>query len=118
MELTSKSEEEVPKGDDLPAVTNNISLIQKFVAELIGTVFLVFIVTGINVFSASKDYDYYIPFYNGCHEATFILASMIYVFGRISGAHFNPAVTVPMFLRKKISLIECSFYIGAKISKI
>ena len=117
MEFTSKSEEEVLKGDDLPPVTNNISLTQKFVAELIGTAFLVFTVTGISVFSASKDYyDYYLPFYDGCHEAAFVLASMIYVFGRISGAHFNPAVTVPMFLRKKISLIECAFYIGAQIA--
>ena len=116
MELSNKSEEEVLKGDDIPTVTNNISLIQKCVAELIGTAFLVFIVTGIPVFSIRED-DYYenVVSYNGCFEAAFVLASMIYVFGRISGAHFNPAVTIPMFLRKKITLIECAFYISAQI---
>ena len=115
MDLSNQSEEQVLKGDDIPTATNNISLIQKFVAELIGTAFLVFIVTGIPVFSI-KDYYYDDIFsYNGCFEAAFVLASMIYVFGRISGAHFNPAVTLPMFLRKKITLIECACYITAQI---
>ena len=83
--------------------------IQKFVAEFIGTAFLVFIVTGIPVFSLG-DFSY-----NGSFEAAFVLASMIYVFGRISGAHFNPAVTIPMMLREKITVIECGYYICAQI---
>ena len=118
MELSNKSEDEVLKGDDLPTeTTNKISLVQKFVAELIGTAFLVFIVTGISVFSKKdNDNNNEDESYNGSFEAAFVLGSMIYVFGRISGAHFNPAVTVPMFLRKKISLIECGLYIGAQIS--
>ena len=86
--------------------TNGASLTQKFLAELIGTAFLVFIITGTAVFGISY----------GSIYAAFVLCSMIYVFGRISGGHFNPAVTIPMFLRQKISLMECIYYIIAQIS--
>ena len=116
MDLSNKSEEEIsPTKEDnedlLPA--KPISPIQKFVAELLGTCFLVFIVTGIPVFSYDEDEDEVV--YNGCFEGAFVLTSMIYLFGRISGAHFNPAVTIPMFLRKKITTIECGYYIIAQI---
>ena len=52
---------------------------------------------------------------NRCFEAAFVLTSMIYIFRRISRAHFNPAVTIPMFLRKKITVIECGYYIVPQI---
>lgn len=81
---------------------------KKFLSELIGTAFLVFVITGIPTFNSAAEYS-------GSFEAAFVLTSMIYVFGRISGGHFNPAVTIPMFLRKKITLIECGYYICAQI---
>ena len=40
---------------------------------------------------------------------------MIYMFGKVSGGHFNPAVTIPMYLRKKITIKECTYYIIAQI---
>ena len=86
--------------------TSDASLTQKILAELIGTAFLVFIVTGTIVFQIG----YYAVY------AAFVLCSMIYVFGRISGGHFNPAVTIPMFLRHKITLMDCIYYIIAQIS--
>ena len=92
--------------EDEPRPTKTISSIQKFFAEFIGTAFLVFVVTGISIFNVGGD---------GSFEAPFVLTSMIYVFGRISGAHFNPAVTIPMFLRKKITVIECGYYICAQL---
>ena len=96
------------KEDD--AKQETIHPYQKFIAELIGTAFLVFVVTGISIFSIRYPFSY-----NGGFEAAFVLTSMIYVFGRISGAHFNPAVSIPMFLRSKITLIECGYYILAQI---
>ena len=43
-----------------------------------------------------------------------LLNSMSYDFGRISGCHFNPAVRMPMLL-KKITLNKCVYYIAAQI---
>ena len=84
-----------------------ISATQKFFIRIYRNSFsIVFIVTGISVFGSRNNLVY-----NRCFESAFVLTSMIYIFGRVSGAHFNPAVTIPMFLRKKITEKECCYYI-------
>jgi len=45
-----------------------------------------------------------------------ILVVLITVFGPISGAHFNPAVTLSFALRKEISARDASLYVLAQIS--
>ncbi len=45
-----------------------------------------------------------------------ILVVLITVFGPISGAHFNPAVTLSFALRKNISVPESVLYVVAQIS--
>lgn len=40
---------------------------------------------------------------------------MVYAFGHISGAHINPAVTIPMVLLKKMSPAEGAGYVGFQI---
>ena len=96
-----------------------VSLQQKLIAEFLGTAFLVFVVTGIGHFTVSKmKLEKTTPIfvaYNGGFEGALVLTSMIYIFGKISGAHFNPAVSIPMFLREKITFQECIFYIVAQI---
>jgi aquaporin Z len=42
------------------------------------------------------------------------LMSLVYIGASISGAHYNPAVTFALFLRKKISQQEAGKYIGAQ----
>ena len=102
-------------------IEKEISLQQKLLAEFLGTTFLVFVVTGIGHFTISKiklektDKILESLKYNGGYEGALVLTSMIYIFGKISGAHFNPAVSIPMFLREKITLQECIFYIVAQI---
>ena len=44
-----------------------------------------------------------------------ILAAMIYMGGYISGAHYNPAVTLAVFIRRAISLKESLGYLLAQI---
>jgi len=39
------------------------------------------------------------------------IALMIYAFGHVSGAHINPAVTIPMIITKKIGVIDGIGYI-------
>lgn len=44
-----------------------------------------------------------------------VLCAMIYMGGSISGAHYNPAVTLAVFLRKKISPKRAMGYIATQI---
>jgi len=43
------------------------------------------------------------------------LASMVYIGGHISGAHYNPAVTIAVWLRGKLEKSEVPFYFLAQI---
>ena len=40
---------------------------------------------------------------------------MVYAFGHISGAHINPAVTIPMIITKKIGAADGAGYIGSQL---
>jgi aquaporin Z len=66
---------------------------RKFIVEFIGTFFLV---SG--------------AIYGGAIGASLSLIVMIYAGGHISGAHYNPAVTTAMYLRKKVTLAELPGY--------
>ena len=74
-----------------------------FLSEFIGTFILVLMGTGTAVFT------------NGNIALTALafgisLVSVIYVFGSISGGHFNPIVSFAMLLKKKINFKTFSFY--------
>lgn len=45
-----------------------------------------------------------------------ILAVLILIFGPISGAHFNPAVTLAFAIRREISLRDSMLYVGVQIA--
>ena len=72
---------------------------KNYIVEMIGTFFLVLVIglTGN-------------PIAIGC-----ILMVMVYMGGHISGAHYNPAVTLAVLLRKKIASREALMYMTFQI---
>ena len=44
-----------------------------------------------------------------------MLAIMVSTFGAISGGHFNPAVTIALWVAKKVTLMTVIFYIAAQL---
>ena len=86
---------------------------KKFIAEIIGTFIVVVFATGSVVIDAKL---------GGVLGVTFIafapfvgVAIGVYLFGKISMAHFNPAVTIGYFITKHITFRQVLNYFAAEI---
>jgi aquaporin Z len=86
---------------------------KKFIAEVIGTFIVVVSATGSVVVDAKMHGVFGISF---IAFAPFVgVAIGVYVFGKISMAHFNPAVTVGFMLTKHITKVQLIYYFAAEI---
>ena len=94
---------------------------KKFFAEVIGTFVIVVLATGSVVLSAKLGNTLGIPF---IAFAPFVgVAICVYLFGKISMAHFNPAVTVGFLITKhlrknQLCIILVLKYIGALLGSL
>lgn len=81
---------------------------KKLIAEFIGTYFLVFAGPGAVVIDHITKSITHVGV-----AITFglVVMALIYSFGHISGAHFNPAVTIGFLVRGDISLLDSVYYI-------
>lgn len=79
---------------------------KKYVVEFIGTFFLILTIV-MSVLGGAGDMA---PLAIGS-----ILMVMIFAGGHISGGHFNPAVTLAVFLRGKCPASDVAPYMGAQI---
>jgi aquaporin Z len=95
-------------------ITDRLTLNQKkFIAEVIGTFIVVVLATGAVVIDAKYHGVLGIPF---IAFLPFIgVAVGVYLFGKISMAHFNPAVTLGFLITKHITKIELVYYFTAEI---
>ncbi len=96
-------------------ISKNLTENQKrFIAEFIGTFIVVVLATGSVVIDTKTNGILGIPF---IAFAPFVgVAIGIYLFGKISMAHFNPAVTVGFFITKHITTkIQLAYYFSAQI---
>src|SRR4029078_9561128 len=82
---------------------------KKYIVELIGTFFLVLTIGC--VVAKPKDAGDFAPLAMGS-----MLMVMIFAGGHISGAHYNPAVTLAVWLRGKCPTADVPGYIIAQIA--
>ena len=85
---------------------------KNYITEFIGTFFLVLVI-GMNNYQSMllSSPQIWAPLAIGA-----ILMAMVYMGGPISGAHYNPAVTLAVMLRKKISGGEAAKYMVAQLA--
>jgi aquaporin Z len=98
----------------LAKITNRLTSNQRiFFAEIIGTFIVVVLATGSVVIDAKLHGILGIPF---IALAPFIgVAIGVYLFGKISMAHFNPAVTVGFLITRHITRVQLFYYFSAEI---
>lgn len=85
---------------------------RKLVAESIGTVFLLATVVGSGIMAESlAGGNVAIALLGNTLATGCILMVLILIFGPVSGAHFNPAVTLSFWLQHQISGREAVFYV-------
>jgi glycerol uptake facilitator-like aquaporin len=95
-------------------ITNRLTATQKkFFAELAGTFIVVVLATGSVVLDAKLGKTLGVSFIG---FAPFVgVAISVYLFGKISMAHFNPAVSIGFLITKHLRKQLLVYYLGAEI---
>jgi aquaporin Z len=88
---------------------SEIHVNRKYVAEFLGTLALVFFGCGSAVIAGS-----YIGFLGIAFAFGMVLLVLCYAIGPISGCFVNPAVTIAMWMAKKIKSKDALIYIGVQ----
>lgn len=91
-------------------------MLRKLFSEGLGTLFLLATVVGSGILAEQlAGGNMAIALLGNTIPTGAILVVLILVFGPISGAHFNPAVTLAFAIRKEINAHESALYILAQI---
>ncbi|HOK27526.1 MAG TPA: MIP/aquaporin family protein [Methanomassiliicoccaceae archaeon] len=93
------------------------SLKQNLLAEFLGTMFLVTVAIASVILPFALDGSTVVlaVFINALAVA-FVLFALIETFGSVSGAHFNPAVTLALLASKEIDKRKAACYIGVQLA--
>ena len=87
-----------------------------FVSEFLGTLFLVATVVGSGIMADNLSMgNHAVALLANAISTGAILYVLIIIFSELSGAHFNPVVSLIMFIMKKISLSDFLLYVFFQI---
>ena len=89
-------------------------LTKKLIAEFVGTCFLVMIVVGSGIMAQNLSSDLIIILLANTIATGAGLTALIWIFITVSGAHFNPAVSLIMYLNSELKLNECIYFISVQ----
>jgi Glycerol uptake facilitator and related permeases (Major Intrinsic Protein Family) len=88
---------------------------RRLVAEALGTALLVATVVGSGIMAESLTKDVALALLGNTLPTGAILVVLITILGPISGAHFNPAVSLVFALKRELSTRDTAFYVGAQV---
>jgi glycerol uptake facilitator-like aquaporin len=93
-----------------------IKILRKWLAEYIGTATLVCVVVGSGIMGTNLSKDSGVALLINAFSTIFALALLILIIEPISGAHFNPAVSLVQVLRHEMNAVEFLSFISAQIA--
>jgi glycerol uptake facilitator-like aquaporin len=94
----------------------SFDLSRRLAAEALGTAFLVATVVGSGIMAETLTRDVAMALLGNTLPTGAILVVLITILGPISGAHFNPAVTMVFALKRELTPAEALGYILAQIA--
>ena len=94
----------------------SFDLSRRLAAEALGAAFLVATVVGSGIMAESLTRDVALALLGNTLPTGAVLVVLITIFGPISGAHFNPAVTMVFAIRRELMPAEALGYILAQIA--
>ncbi|SHL89345.1 Glycerol uptake facilitator (Major Intrinsic Protein Family) [Bradyrhizobium lablabi] len=89
---------------------------RRLVAEALGTALLVATVVGSGIMAEALTKDVALALLGNTLPTGAMLVVLITIFGPISGAHFNPAVTMVFALKRELSANEALSYVAAQLA--
>lgn len=94
----------------------NFDLSRRLVAEALGTAMLVATVVGSGIMAETLTKDTAVALLGNTLPTGAILVVLITILGPISGAHFNPAVSLVFALKGELAPRDASLYVLAQIA--
>jgi arsenate reductase len=93
-----------------------ITILRKWLAEYIGTATLVCVVVGSGIMGTNLSKDSGVALLINALSTVFALALLILIIAPISGAHFNPAVSLVQVIRREMNASEFAAFVSAQIA--
>ncbi|TPL77901.1 aquaporin family protein [Mesorhizobium sp. B2-3-13] len=97
-------------------VERQFDLPRRLVAESLGTALLVATIVGSGIMAQSLTTDGALALLCNTLPTGASLVVLITILGPISGAHFNPAVSLALALSRRLSASDCTLYILAQLA--
>src|SRR5580692_7050859 len=94
----------------------NFDLPRRLAAEALGTALLVATVVGSGIMAESLTKDVALALLGNTLPTGAILVVLISILGPISGAHFNPAVTLIFALKRDLTSRDALLYVAAQVA--
>ncbi|MEL6322604.1 MAG: MIP/aquaporin family protein [Pseudomonadota bacterium] len=92
-----------------------MNLARRLTAEAIGTGVLIATVVGSGIMAQQSTEDLALALWGNTAATGAMLVVLILIFGPVSGAHFNPAVTLAFRIRGDISTADAAAYMAVQI---